>query len=40
MRHSAADRACKAVYQRYPKKDYEAVGLLEKIEWLRREAKK
>lgn len=33
----AAGRVRKAVYQRYPKKDYKAVGLYEKIEQLRRE---
>lgn len=33
----AADRVCKTVYQRYPKKDYESVGLYEKIEQLRLE---
>lgn len=35
----AADRVCKAVYWQYPKKDYEAVGLLEKIEQLQMEEK-
>lgn len=34
-----ATTICKAVYQRYSKKDYAAVGLYEKIEQLRREAK-
>ena len=33
-----ANTMCKAVYQRYPKKDYAAVGLFEKIEKLRMEA--
>lgn len=32
-----ANTMCKTVYQRYPKKDYEAVGLFEKIEQLRME---
>lgn len=32
-----ATTICNAVYQRYPKKDYAAVGLLEKIEQLRME---
>lgn len=32
-----ANTICKAVYQRYPKKGYPAVGLIEKIEKLRRE---
>lgn len=32
-----ANTMCKAVYQRYPKKDYAAVGLFEKIEKLRME---
>lgn len=32
-----AGRICKAMYQRYPKKDYPAVWLFEKIEQLRRE---
>lgn len=32
-----ANTICKAVYQRYPKKDYAAVGLFEKIEQLRME---
>lgn len=36
----AADRVCKAVYQRYPKKDFEAIGLFEKIEQLRMEGLK
>lgn len=35
----ATNAMCKAVYQRYPKKDYAAVGLLEKIEQLRVEGK-
>lgn len=33
-----ANTICKAVYQRYPKKGYAAVGLFEKIEKLRMEA--
>lgn len=36
----AAGRVCKAVYQRYPKKDFEAIGLFEKIEQLQREAER
>lgn len=32
-----ANTMCKAVYQQYPKKDYAAVGLFEKIEKLRME---
>lgn len=31
------DRNCNTVYQRYPKKDYAAVGLFEKIEQLQME---
>lgn len=34
-----ANTICKAVYQRYPKKNFEAIGLYEKIEQLRRERK-
>lgn len=32
-----ATTICKAVYQRYPKKDFEPIGLFEKIEQLRME---
>lgn len=35
-----ANRVCKAVYQRYPKKDYETIGLFEKIEQLQMEGEK
>lgn len=35
----AANRICEAVYQRYPKKDFEAIGLFEKIEQLQVEGK-
>lgn len=34
-----ANTVCNAVYQQYPKKDYAAVGLIKKIEQLRREAR-
>lgn len=33
----ATDRVGKAVYQQYPKKDFEAIGLFEKIEQLQME---
>lgn len=35
----AADRKRKAIYQRYPKKDFEPIGLFEKIEQLQMEAR-
>lgn len=33
----AADRMCKTVYQQYPKKAFEPIGLFEKIEQLQME---
>lgn len=36
----AADRICKTVYQQYPKKDFEPMGLFEKIEQLQMEGNK
>lgn len=35
-----ASTICKAVYQRYPKKDYEPIELYEKIEQLRMEGER
>ena len=36
----AADRICETTYQRYPKKDFEPIGLFEKIEQLQMEGEK